>query len=115
MSPQRSVVPDPELSQRARGEPVCVALTGSSKLDDPQRDKFGYVISRTDGKLKLGAHSVKRVAHGFNVLGLESETTGSRSWHREATDVLSGAVPCQRVCDYPKNAKAPTPRKLGQP
>ena len=79
MSPQRSVVPDPELSQRARGEPVRVLLTGSSKLDDPLRDVFGYLISRTDGKLKLGAHSVKCLAHGFNVLGLESETTGSRS------------------------------------
>jgi len=73
MPPQRSIVPDPKLSQGARDEPVRVALTGSSKLDDPQRDKFGYLISRTDGKLKLGAHSVKRVAHGLNVLGLESE------------------------------------------
>jgi hypothetical protein len=75
MSPERSVVPDAKLSQGARREPVRVALTGSGKLDDPQRDTFGYLISRTDGKLKLGAHSVKRVAHGSNVLGLESEST----------------------------------------
>jgi hypothetical protein len=81
MSPQRSVVPDPKLSQRARGEPVRVSLTGYGKIDDPQRDKLGYLISRTDGKLKLAAHSVKRVAHGSNVLGLENEITGSRSWH----------------------------------
>jgi hypothetical protein len=100
MSPQRSVVPDRELSQRARGEPVRVLLAGSSKLDDPRRDKFGYLISRTDGKLKLGAHSVKCVAHGLNVLGLESESTGSGSWHRGATDMRSGAIPGQRMCDY---------------
>jgi hypothetical protein len=93
MPPQRSVVPDPELSQRSRGEPVRVLLAGSRKLDDPQRDKFGYLISRTDGKLKLAAHSVKRVAHGSNVLGLESETTGSRSWHLGVTDVEAGPSP----------------------
>ena len=79
MSPQQSVVPDPELSQGARSEPVRVPLSGSSKLNDPQRDKFSYLVSRAGGKLKLGAHSVKCLAHGFNVLGLESETTGSRS------------------------------------
>jgi len=45
MSPQRSVVPDPELSQGARGEPIRVALTGSGKLDDPQRDTFGGTSS----------------------------------------------------------------------
>ena len=109
MPPQGSIVPDPKLSQGARDEPVRVALTGSGKLDDPQRDKFGYLISRTDGKLKLGAHSVKRVAHGLNVLGLESESTGSRSWHRGATDVRSGAVPGQRMCDY-LNREGPDPK-----
>jgi hypothetical protein len=107
MPPQRSIVPDPKLSQGARDEPVRVGLTGSGKLDDPQRDKFGCLISRTDGKLKLGGHSVKRVAHGLNVLGLESESTGSRSWHRGATDVRSGAG--QRMCDY-LNREGPTPR-----
>jgi hypothetical protein len=104
MSPQRSVVPDPEFSQRTRGEPVRVLLAGSSKLDDPQRDKFGYLISRTDGKLKLAAHSVKRVAHGLNVLGLESETTGSRSWHLGATDLRSWGRP------RPADVRLPEPR-----
>jgi hypothetical protein len=52
------------------------------------------LISRADGKLKLVAHSVECVAHGSNVLGLESVSTGSRSWHLGATDVRSGAVPC---------------------
>ena len=104
MSPQRSVVPDPELSQRARGEPVRVLLTGSSNLDDPPRDKFGYLISRTDGELKLGAHSVKRVAHGLNVLVLESESTGSRSWHFEAT--ACGVGPSRQA-----DARLPEPRR----
>ena len=81
MPPQRSIVPDPKLSQSARDEPVRVALTGSGKLDDPQRDKFGYLISRAGGKLKLDAHSGKRPLHGFNVLGLERDGLGSGSWH----------------------------------
>ena len=67
------------------------------------------MISRTDGKLTLGAHSVKRVAHGLNVLGLETETTGSRSWHRGATDVRSGAARGQRMCDY-LNREGPDPK-----
>ena len=82
MTPQRSVVPDPKFSQDARDEPVRVALTGSGKLDDPARDKFGFVISPADGKLEPRARSVERFAHGFNVLGLESEGLGSRFWHR---------------------------------
>jgi hypothetical protein len=109
MPPQRSVVPDPELSQRARGRPVHVPLTSYGKLNDPQRDKFGYLVSRTDGKLKLGAHSVKRVAHGFEVLGLESNRMGSGSWHRGVADVWSGAVLGQRMCDY-LNREGPDPK-----
>jgi hypothetical protein len=62
------------------------------------------LISRTDGKLKLAAHSVKRVAHGSNVLGLESETTGSRSWHLGATDVEAGRP-------RPANERLPEPRR----
>jgi hypothetical protein len=77
MSPQCSVVLDPELGQRARGEPVRIALTGDGKFDDPAGDKFGFVISRTDGNLKPRARGVKGLAHGFNVLGLESESVES--------------------------------------
>jgi hypothetical protein len=108
MPPQPSIVPDPELSQGARGEPVRVPLSGSSKLNDPQRDKFSYLVSRAGRKLKLGAHRAKCLAHGVNVLGLESESTGSWSWHRGATDVRSGAVYGHRR--YYLNRKAPTPR-----
>jgi hypothetical protein len=71
-APANVATTDPELSQGARGEPVPVLLTGSSKLDNRARDKFSYLISRADGKLKLGAHSVKRPAHGFDVLGLRA-------------------------------------------
>jgi hypothetical protein len=86
MPPQRSIVADPKLSQDARDELVRVALTGSGKLDDPARDKFGFVIFRTDGKLKSRARNVECLAHGFNMLGL-SESARSGSWHRRATDV----------------------------
>ena len=90
MPPKRSVVPDPKLSQDARGEPVRVPLTGPSQLDDLARDKFCFVISRTDGKLKSGACNLERLAHGFNVLGLESESMRSGSWHRGAAAVCGG-------------------------
>ena len=83
MPPQRSVVPDTKLSQGAGGEPARVPLAGSDKLDDPQRDKFGYLIYRGGGKLKFGAHSVERPVHGLNVFRLVSEITGSGIWHRE--------------------------------
>jgi hypothetical protein len=87
MLPQRSVIPDAELCHGAGGKPVCLPLTGSSELDDPPRDKFGYLVPRAGGKLKLGAHSVKRPLHGFNVLGFESDGLGNGSWHRGAIDV----------------------------
>ena len=87
MAPQRSVVPDAKLSQDARREPVRVPLAGPSKLVDPAGDKFGFVISRTDGKLKSRARNVERLAHGFNMLGLESESARSGSWHRRANDL----------------------------
>jgi hypothetical protein len=45
----------------------------------------------------------------LNVLGLESDSTGSRSWHRGATDVRSGAVRGQRMCDY-LNREGPDPK-----
>ena len=93
MPPQGSIVPDPKLSQGARDEPVRVALTGSGKLDDPARDKFGFVISRTDGKLESRARNVERLAHGFNMLGLESESARSGLWHRRVTDGMEWAAP----------------------
>jgi hypothetical protein len=92
MSPRRSVIPYPELGQRARGEPVRIPLTGASQLDNPARDKFCLLIAGTGGKLKPRAGSIECLAHGFNMLGLESESTGSRFWHRGVTDVWSGAA-----------------------
>ena len=80
MPQQRSVVPDTKLSQGAGGEPVRVLLTGSTKLDD-------------HGKFKFGAHSVERPVHGLNVFGLVGENTGSGPGHRGVTDVLSGHAP----------------------
>ena len=77
MPPKRSVVPDTKLSQDARGEPLRVPLTGPSQLDDLARDKFCFVISRTDGKLKSGACNLERLAHGFNVLGSKVRVCGA--------------------------------------
>jgi hypothetical protein len=113
MAPQRSVVPDPELSQGAGGEPARVPFASFSKFDDPQRDSFGYLISRPRGKLKLGARGVECLAHGFNVLGLVSEGTGSGPGHRGATNVLSGFAPdqpyatacCRQMCDRHEELK----------
>jgi hypothetical protein len=44
MSPQRSVVRDPKLSQGARGEPVRIPLTGARKLNNPARDKNNLAV-----------------------------------------------------------------------
>ena len=81
MPPQRCVILHAELGEHTSGEPVGVPFTGSGEFDDPPRDKFGYLIPRAGGKLKLDAHSGKRPLHGFNVLGLESDGLGSGSWH----------------------------------
>ena len=105
MLPQRSIIPDPKLSQDARREPVCVPLAGPGKLDDPARDKFGSVISRTDEKFKPRTRNVERLAHGFNVLGVERESMGSASWYRGAYPVWSGAVSRRRTA---------TPRPQGE-
>jgi hypothetical protein len=105
MLPQRSIIPDPKLSQDARHEPVRVPLAGPGKLDDFSRDKFGFVISRADGKLKPRTRSVERLAHGFNVLGVKSESMGSRFWHRGAYPVWSDAVSRRRTA---------TPRPQGE-
>jgi hypothetical protein len=61
------------------------------------RDGFGFVISRTGGKLEPGARSIKCLGHGFNVLGLESESMGSGFWHRGAAGVcVEGQKPRPR-------------------
>ena len=122
MPPQRSVVPDTKLSQGAGGEPARVPLAGSGKLDDPQRDSFSYLVSGAGGKLKAGADSAKCLVHGFNLLGLESESTGSGSWHGGAIDALNGHAPdrrhatadCSQMCDRHEelNPRRP-PRPLG--
>jgi TolB-like protein len=90
--PPRSVILDAELCEHARGEPVRVPLAGHGKLNDPLPDQLSHAISQADGQLKLGAHGFKRPVHGADLLGLESETTGSRSWHRGAAGVWSGAA-----------------------
>jgi hypothetical protein len=85
--PRRSVILDTELREHARGEPFRVMLAGPGKLDDPERGKFSHAITRADGELEPGAHGFKRLVHGLNVLGLESESTGSGSWHHGAGDL----------------------------
>jgi hypothetical protein len=109
MSPQRSVIIEAELREHARGKSVRVMLAGPGELDDLPRNQLGHLNSRARGKLKLGAHGSKRPLHGFNVLGLEIENSGSGSWHLGVTDVWSGAVPGQRLCDY-LNCEGPDPK-----
>ena len=87
MPPQRSVILDTELREHARGEPIRVMLAGPGKLDDLPSDQLSHAITRADGELEPGAHGFKRPVHGLNVLGFESESTGSGSWHRGAADV----------------------------
>jgi hypothetical protein len=72
MPPQRSVVLDPEFGQRERGEPVRITLTGDSKLDNPPRDKFCFVIPGTGGSLSL-AQAVS------NALRMASRCSGSKA------------------------------------
>jgi hypothetical protein len=88
MPPQRSVILDTELCEHARGQPVRVSLASPGKLDDLFPHKLGHPIFRAHGKLELDAHSVKRLVHGLNMLGLESESMGSRSWHHGVADGL---------------------------
>ena len=84
MPPQRSVILDAELCEHARGEPIRVPLAGHGKLNDLLPDQFCHAISQADRELKLGAHGFKRPVHGADLLGLESESAGSGSWHRGA-------------------------------
>jgi hypothetical protein len=113
MPPHRSIVPNPELCKRARSKPFRVPLAGPGKLNDLRRDKFGCLIFRTGRKLKPCAHSIKRLAHSFNVRGLESDTMGSGSWHRGAADVRVFApdqphatVSCRQMCDKHEELKS---------
>jgi hypothetical protein len=98
MPPRRSVVRDAELSEDARGEPVRIPLTGHGELDDPASDKLGFLISRTGETLKHCARGIERLAHGFQVLGLESESVDSGSWHRGAARVGVGRELKLRWC-----------------
>jgi hypothetical protein len=109
MPPQRPVILEAELCEYARGEPIRVTLAGPGKLDDLPCDQLGHAIAQADGELEPGAHGSKRPLHGFNVLGLESESSGSGSWHLGVTDVWSGAVPGERLCDY-LNCEGPDPK-----
>jgi hypothetical protein len=109
MSPQRPVILEAELCEHARGEPVRVILAGPGELDDLPCDQLGRAITRADGELEPGAHRFKRPLHGFNVLGLESESTGSGSWHLGVADLWSGAVPGERLCDY-LSCEGPDPK-----
>jgi hypothetical protein len=112
MSPQRSVVLDPELGKHARGEPIRIALTGYGKLDNPPRDQFCFLVAGTGRKVKFRAGSVERLAHGFNMLWLESKSAARLSGHRGATEVCSGASPA-RGCATTCTVKAGTPGVFG--
>ena len=89
--PKRSVIPDAELCEHARGEPIRVSFAGHGKLNDFQRDKLGHFIVRTHGELERDTHGLKGPMHRLNVLGLESEVVRRGSWHLGAADY--GAAP----------------------
>jgi hypothetical protein len=85
-------------------------LDGCEPIPCQGTEHFGREAMRQhcrDGAAAVRA--VKRVAHGFEVLGLKSDPMGSRSWHVGATDVRSGAIPGQRMCDY-LNREGPDPK-----
>jgi hypothetical protein len=84
-------------------------LAGAGELDDLPCDQFGHAIARADGELEPGAHGSKSPVHGLNAFGLESESTESGSWHHGVTDLWSGAVPGQRMCDY-LDCEGPDPK-----
>jgi hypothetical protein len=77
MSPQRSVILDAELCEYAGGEPAGVSLASHGKLNDPLPDQLCHAICQADGALKLGAHGSKRLVHDADLLGLESDSSGS--------------------------------------
>jgi hypothetical protein len=77
---------DAKLCEHAGCEPAGVALARHGKLDDLLPDQLCHAISQADGALKLGAHRFKRLVHDADLLGLESESTGSGSFHRGAAD-----------------------------
>lgn len=81
MPPQRPVILDAELCEHARGKPVRVPLAGHGKLNDLFPHKLGHLNVRGHGELERDAHSLKGPVHGLDVLGLESESTGSRPYH----------------------------------
>jgi hypothetical protein len=91
VSAATTIILKTELSEHARGEPIRVPLAGPGKLDDLPCDQFGYLNSRASGELKLGAHSVKRLMHGLNAFGLESESAGSGSWHGGVAECALGS------------------------
>jgi hypothetical protein len=92
--PQRSVILDAELCEHAGRQPAGIPFASHGKLNDPLPDQLCHAISQVDGALKLGAHRFKRLVHDADLLGLESESTGSGSFHR-------GAAHCWAVPDRP--------------
>ncbi len=91
MPPQRSVIPDAELREHARSEPIRVPLAAHGKLNDFLADKLSHLIVRGHGEVERTAHSLEGPVHGLNVLGLESEVVRRGSWHLGAADY--GAAP----------------------
>jgi hypothetical protein len=91
--PQRSVILDAELCEHARGEPARVMFASPSKLDDLLADKLGHSVFHANGEPELDAHSLEGPVHGLNVLGLESESTGSWPYHRGAANGLELGPP----------------------
>jgi hypothetical protein len=117
--PQRSVIRDAEFCEHARGKPVRVSLASPGKLNDLLPDKLGDLIVRRHGELERDAHSLEGSVHGLNVLGLESESTGSWPNHRGAANGLelgrphrfSHATPrCRQIHDGHEELKWGTTR-----
>jgi hypothetical protein len=84
VSPPRSVIFDAELCEHAGRQPGSFTLASHSKLNDLLPDQLCHAISQADGELKFGAHGFKRLVHDTDLLGLESDSSGSESLHRGA-------------------------------
>ena len=100
MPPQRPVILDAELCEHARGKPVRVPLAGHGKLNDLLPDQLGHLIVRAHGELERDAHSLEGPVHGLDVLGLESESTGSGPYHHGAADGLELGRPHRSSLRY---------------
>jgi hypothetical protein len=69
---------------------VRAPLASLGKVDNLQRDKFGYLIPFAPDELEPGTYDIEGYHHSLNVFSVESEITRKR-------DDQQGALP-EAVC-----------------